>query len=86
MEFALKIGDVGKSLSSVKGTIKKEISISKTTPTRNKTIQVNNKHERELEKIRAELQKEKENLAKAKQEKQMKLSDTPKKIKIEKKS
>ena len=74
------------NLSSIKESIKKETSSNKKIPTQTKTEQANVKQEQQLEKIRAELQKEKENLAKAKQQRQMKLSDTPKKIKIEKKS
>jgi hypothetical protein len=43
------------------------------------------KKQRELDEMMEKLQAEKRSLAKAKQSKQLNLSDTPKKIKVEKK-
>ncbi|MCH2188921.1 DNA translocase FtsK [Candidatus Gracilibacteria bacterium] len=84
VELATQIMELGSSLSDGKTTKKEPISL-KQNRSQQKIERMSAKQERELEKIREELQKEKESLAKAKRDRQMKLSEAPKKIAIEKK-
>lgn len=82
-EAVKKVSSLKPSIGGLKDTLSKELPKSKTSTKKTEKV---DKKALELEKMMEDLKREKESLAKDKRERQLNLSDAPKKIKIEKKA